>query len=77
MSTEIILILVVAASIAGVFIFLFLARRALRLAVRLVLALILMLIVGSAALWWSWYGSGASSPTDNRPSNTRRGGNSR
>jgi membrane protein implicated in regulation of membrane protease activity len=75
MNFELILIIAVIAIIAAGFVFLALARRAVRLAIRLVLALVLVLVVVVAAMVWSWYGSGRdnSSTQQNRPANTRRG----
>ncbi|HEX8097939.1 MAG TPA: hypothetical protein VF507_07880, partial [Pyrinomonadaceae bacterium] len=58
--------------------FLFVARRALRMAVRLTLAgiVILALVVG-AVVWW-WYGTSTQGPpAQNRPAATQKRGNSR
>lgn len=56
--------------IAAIWVFFFLAKRAMRLMVRLTLALVLIVIMLTGALAWWWHGwSGKSSSP--RPETTR------
>ncbi|HEY0005720.1 MAG TPA: hypothetical protein VGB17_12995 [Pyrinomonadaceae bacterium] len=60
--------------IFGVWLFLALAKRAVRLAVRLALAAVVFLALLCGALAWWWYGLGTTTAPANRPA-TRRANN--
>ncbi len=74
MPSELIISVVIAASLIGIVLFFALARKAIRLAIRLMLAFIVMLLVIVGSLAWWWFGNNSSTSTpQNRPANSRRG----